>query len=87
VSVRLYGFAAGERLAIMTTCVFDGRSGEVVIPTEMLRRHPTESLPDVRYPVLFRVDTVRIARVNVGGHDAEFVARSLCSEFSLWLTP
>jgi hypothetical protein len=87
VSVRLSTASPGEPLTVMTTCVFDGRSGEVVVPPEMLRRHPTESLPDVRYPVSFRVQTVRPARVNVGGRDAEFVVRSLCSEFSLWLTP
>jgi hypothetical protein len=87
VSIRLHGAAAGEPLTIMTTCVFDGRSGEVVIPPEMLRRHPTESLPAVRYPVFFSVDTVRSVRVNVGGRAAEFVMRSNCDIFGLWLTP
>jgi hypothetical protein len=53
----------------------------------MLRRHPTESLPAVRYPVFFSVDTVRSARVSVGGREAEFVLRSNCADLGLWLTP
>lgn len=85
--VRLFGGDSTAGALRMTLCDFDGRSGVGSIPPEILRLHPHESSPTGSLLVFVAIDTIRSARVNVGGYDTNFVMCSDSADFGLWLTP
>jgi hypothetical protein len=84
VLIRLDGLSrVPERDRILTHCVVDGRSGTATIPTAILSRYPHDSPPRSGEFAFYSVDTVRTARVTVGGVDAEFRARAVSMTFPL----
>jgi hypothetical protein len=87
VRIRLFGGANIPGALRKTWCDFDGRTVEGAIPPEMLRLHPNESPPTGNLLVYVAIDTIRTARVTVGGYDTEFVMRSDSADFGLWLMP
>lgn len=87
VRVRLSGEANIPGARRRTSCDFDGRTGEVAVPPEMLRLHWNASPATGDLLVFVSIDTVRTARVTVAGYDTEFEMRSISANFGLWLTP
>jgi hypothetical protein len=78
---------SGRRIRIMSDCLFDGRSGEVTLPSELLSRYPIRTRPEDTYFLFAGVDTVRTAPVRIADREVQFMVRSLCFNFGLWLVP
>jgi hypothetical protein len=82
VLIRIDGLSRlPERDRILTHCLVDGRSGTATIPSAILSRYPHDSPPRNGEFAFYSVDTVRMARVTVGGVEAEFRARAVSMTF------